>query len=234
MSNRNTTRTIPEPSSTCPVSHGDSAAEGCPVNHENMMPTNLQNNIPGLSSNRVVSSIPKASGAEEQNWIYPSESQFFAALKRKGWKDADAKDMRSVVGIHNAVNETAWAKVMEYEKMHSSRCDCPKLKKFMGRSTDLSPKARLFNLLGYNKPFDRHDWVVDRCGKEVRYVIDFYRGQVNPFEKQFGRVGMYVDARPALDSPAAVFDRIKLYTKMKLKQQLFLCEFCRTLDLDLL
>jgi hypothetical protein len=23
-------------------------------------------------------------------------------------------------------------------------------------------------------PFDRHDWVVDRCGQEVRYVIDFY------------------------------------------------------------
>lgn len=23
-------------------------------------------------------------------------------------------------------------------------------------------------------PFDRHDWTVDRCGKEVRYVIDFY------------------------------------------------------------
>jgi hypothetical protein len=23
-------------------------------------------------------------------------------------------------------------------------------------------------------PFDRHDWIVDRCGREVRYVIDFY------------------------------------------------------------
>ena len=23
-------------------------------------------------------------------------------------------------------------------------------------------------------PFDRHDWFVDRCGEEVRYVIDFY------------------------------------------------------------
>lgn len=23
-------------------------------------------------------------------------------------------------------------------------------------------------------PFDRHDWYVDRCGEEVRYVIDFY------------------------------------------------------------
>jgi len=26
----------------------------------------------------------------------------------------------------------------------------------------------------YPEPFDRHDWIVDRCGKEVRYVIDYY------------------------------------------------------------
>lgn len=25
-----------------------------------------------------------------------------------------------------------------------------------------------------NLPFDRHDWYVDRCGKEVRYIIDYY------------------------------------------------------------
>lgn len=23
-------------------------------------------------------------------------------------------------------------------------------------------------------PFDRHDWFIDRCGKEVRYIIDYY------------------------------------------------------------
>ncbi len=28
--------------------------------------------------------------------------------------------------------------------------------------------------MGGPLPFDRHDWTVDRCGKEVRYVIDFY------------------------------------------------------------
>ena len=28
--------------------------------------------------------------------------------------------------------------------------------------------------VGGQMPFDRHDWVVDRCGDEVRYVIDFY------------------------------------------------------------
>jgi hypothetical protein len=23
-------------------------------------------------------------------------------------------------------------------------------------------------------PFDRHDWYVDRCGREIKYVIDYY------------------------------------------------------------
>ena len=52
--------------------------------------------------------------------------------------------------------------------MHVTRCGGPRLKKFAGRPQDYSPKARLLNFLGYKLPFDRHDWVVDRCGKEVR------------------------------------------------------------------
>ena len=40
--------------------------------------------------------------------------------------------------------------------------------RFVGRPQDYSPKARLLNLLGYKLPFDRHDWVVDRCGREAR------------------------------------------------------------------
>lgn len=34
--------------------------------------------------------------------------------------------------------------------------------------------ARLMSWIGGPLPFDRHDWFVDRCGDEVRYVIDFY------------------------------------------------------------
>ena len=55
-------------------------------------------------------------------------------------------------------------------------------------------------------PFDRHDWYLDRCGRQVRYVIDFY------FDEQ--RAGspeaFTVDARPALDSPGALLDRAKM------------------------
>jgi len=46
--------------------------------------------------------------------------------------------------------------------------------RFEGRDGDYSPKARLLNYLGINLPFDRHDWTVDRCGTEQKYIIDYY------------------------------------------------------------
>lgn len=90
----------------------------------------------------------------------------------------------------------------------------------------------------YSKPFDRHDWVVDRDGVEVRYVIDFYRGaskpnpvlalkpgvQSNNHSNEGAKNGsgggdnkprslepamsIYLDVRPALDSYGALRDRV--------------------------
>ena len=61
--------------------------------------------------------------------------------------------------------------------------------------------------LGYELPFDRHDWVVDRCGEHVRYVIDFYSGA--PDLETGKPVSVHIDSRPALDSPGAFFDRFR-------------------------
>ena len=36
-------------------------------------------------------------------------------------------------------------------------------------------------------PFDRHDWIVDRCGTEHRYIIDYYS-----FVRRFVRVSWSV------------------------------------------
>jgi len=58
-------------------------------------------------------------------------------------------------------------------------------------------------------PFDRHDWYVDRCGTEVHYVIDFYRGQVTNNDKP---IALHLDARPALDSVSNVADRLRMFT----------------------
>jgi hypothetical protein len=44
-----------------------------------------------------------------------------------------------------------------------------------------TPQARFLNFLGFKLPFDRHDWVVDRCGTDVRYIIDFYNGTLTQF-----------------------------------------------------
>jgi cytochrome c heme-lyase len=71
----------------------------------------------------------------------------------------------------------------------------------------LCAKARLKSLVGYSPPFDRHDWIVDRCGTPVRYVIDFYSGAPDPDGNK--PVSVHIDARPALDSPGAFFDRLR-------------------------
>ena len=91
--------------------------------------------------------------------------------------------------------------------MHHKECGQPKLKSFGGKAQQFSPRARLRGWLGYEMPFDRHDWIVDRCGTDVRYVIDYYDGgDVNPNDHKFA----ILDVRPAIDSPTAVWDRMKV------------------------
>jgi cytochrome c heme-lyase len=52
--------------------------------------------------------------------------------------------------------------------------------------------------MGYHAPFDRHDWVVDRCGTKVEYVIDFYTGRD---EGKSGKpLNFYLDVRPKLNT----------------------------------
>ncbi|KAI1337581.1 cytochrome c/c1 heme-lyase [Xylariaceae sp. FL0016] len=148
---------------------------------------------PPLANNEQETGADARSG----NWIYPSEKMFFEAMKRKG-HDPRTSDMRTIVPIHNAVNERAWAEIKEWEGpwVQGSRCDGPRLHSFSGLSTQLSPKARFNTFLGYQAPFDRHDWVVDRCGKEIDYVIDFYTGRRGPD----GKLSFYLDVRPKLNS----------------------------------
>ncbi|KAK3935387.1 cytochrome c/c1 heme-lyase [Diplogelasinospora grovesii] len=171
---------------------------------------------PQLDTSREVSSIPRSSAPgpsacpvnHEQetgtsatgNWVYPSEKMFFEAMKRKG-HGAAAADMKTVVPIHNAVNERAWAEILQWEQPYvapHSACGGPRLHSFAGLSESMSPKARINTLLGYTAPFDRHDWVVDRCGTKVEYVIDFYAGRQDGTGA--GKVNFYLDVRPKLNT----------------------------------
>ena len=46
--------------------------------------------------------------------------------------------------------------------------------------------------------------VLDRCGQEVRYVVDFYNAAADTDTA----IGMHLDVRPALDSVGAALDRM--------------------------
>ncbi|KAF8905993.1 cytochrome C1 heme lyase [Gymnopilus junonius] len=192
----------------CPVDHSSfkntSDTQACPVDHSTATSTSTwarfmsadssrTSSVP-LSRDREISSIPKPN---DEKWVYPSEEQFFAAMARKN-HNPRAADMKTIVPIHNAVNERAWTEILKWEAGRGSEtCGGLKLVNFKGRPKDRSPKARLNMLLGYSAPFDRHDWVVDRCGTQMRYIIDFYTGHSSGSKEN---VAFYLDARPALDN----------------------------------
>ncbi|XP_071150227.1 holocytochrome c-type synthase-like [Mytilus edulis] len=208
--------------SECPM-HKESQNDIDPLN---MMPPPNQRPSPDqpfpLATNRIISNIPKA--GTDENWVYPSQQMFWNAMLRKGWRwkeeDVAAEDMNHIIQIHNANNEQAWLEVLKWEALHASQCSEPKLKKFGGKATEYSPRARIRNWLGYDLPFDRHDWIVDRCGKDVRYIIDYYDGGKVQENYQF----TLLDVRPALDSFGAFYDRMKvagIRWRMDLKYKLF-------------
>mmetsp|Transcript_21693 Transcript_21693/g.36314 ORF Transcript_21693/g.36314 Transcript_21693/m.36314 type:complete len:293 (+) Transcript_21693:65-943(+) len=182
-----------------------------------------------LSVERSVSTIPKGNFTpthqpeDTKKWVYPSEQQYYNAMKRKGYSPEE-RDVPVVLYIHNQVNEQGWKQIKEWEAFNGNMN--PRLVRFMGKPTKMSPKAYLMSFLGYAKPFDRHDWFVDRDGKTIRYVIDFYGGarmkQPHPLTPatrnttgsgklpQPGPVSIYLDVRPALDTYSALATRLSL------------------------
>mmetsp|Transcript_57071 Transcript_57071/g.105504 ORF Transcript_57071/g.105504 Transcript_57071/m.105504 type:complete len:220 (-) Transcript_57071:191-850(-) len=160
--------------------------------------------VDNLSRDREVSSIPCTTG---DNFMYPSERQFFTSATAKG-HELDPNDMSMVVAIHNAVNERAWQEILRFESLHATECAVPTLSRFIGRPGDISPKARLLGLFGRSAPFDRHDWHIDRCGQKIRYLVDFYDGKPSA---EFP-VSIYVDARPEV-SFGGLRDRLTLWAK---------------------
>eukprot|EP00698_Gefionella_okellyi_P014314 TRINITY_DN3970_c0_g4_i1.p1 TRINITY_DN3970_c0_g4~~TRINITY_DN3970_c0_g4_i1.p1 ORF type:complete len:423 (-),score=75.34 TRINITY_DN3970_c0_g4_i1:947-2215(-) len=208
------------PAEACPVPHETRAkyknetaydVYGNPLDPRNQMPATPNHlPVPGqatpLSQARVVSNIPK--GGTDGTWLFPSPQQFYWALQRKGkTDDVDERDVDMVVAIHNRMNERTWMRVLQWERMHQSACDDPRLLKLRGRPDDYSPTARWRNLWGRDLPFDRHDWVVDRCGKEVRYVIDYYANETAP---PGSNESIEIHVRPALDSFRAAQDRARV------------------------
>jgi len=215
----------------CPVDHEGSKSDtrhgdaprlydvyGQPINPDNMMPGAAPNQLPSpgqesvLPTERQVSSIPKAAENSQEDhgkWLYPSEQMFYNALKRKGKAEGvTEQDMAAVVQIHNQMNERTWQLVMDWEKKyHCNECEDPRLLRFQGKPDTLSPVAAWRHyVLGYPKPFDRHDWVVDRCGVHVRYVIDYYHEDA--INQGDSPNDTFIHVRPAVEGVTSLRDRI--------------------------
>ena len=156
-------------------------------------------------------------------------------------------DMESVVAIHNCMNEGTWSRILQWEKVLNPPITTagddsdeeagggvalmPKLLRFCGRPTDLSPKAYFKHyLLSHPLPFDRHDWTVTRTNPkdgsetQVRYVIDYYHDEIMASEEagsglpnmndgigEHGKIkSLLVDVRPAADSIGDIWGRMVL------------------------
>ena len=222
-------------SSGCPIkSTGNSTPQynvyGQPIDPSNNMPK-YANQMPApgqtkaLSTDRVPSSIPKGGGNLDQDtkstWVYPSTQMFYNALARKGkLGDTKEEDIENIVAIHNNMNEKTWKQVCEWERvLNPSHLNGPKLLKFQGRPSDLSPKAAIKHyILGHPLPYDRHDWTILRDdGETVRYVIDYYHDETKArddpdsafpnLDDHTATPSLLVDVRPALDSPSAFWYR---------------------------
>ncbi|XP_074612522.1 holocytochrome c-type synthase-like [Acropora palmata] len=208
------TSQCPVTASGCDSSTMDSNSDA--LDPTNMMPPPNQLPSPGqpfpLPTKRQVSSIPRGGLDKDEKWMYPSQQMFWNAMLRKGWKwkddEVQPKDMDHIIKIHNANNEAAWEEILKWEALHFNECRSPKLLSFRGKAKEFSPRARIRSWLGYELPFDRHDWVVDRCGREVRYIIDYYDiGDEDAYKTgEF----VFLDVRPAMDSFQAVLDRARV------------------------
>lgn len=129
----------------------------CPVDHksnsnawQSLAPlvngSSIEKTKKNLSTERETSSIPRADGT---HWVYPSEAQFFTAMARKQ-HNPQQQDMKSIVPIHNIVNERAWQQVREWEVGRGGeKCGGIKLLSFQGKPSQLSLRARWNTLLGY-------------------------------------------------------------------------------------
>eukprot|EP00842_Homolaphlyctis_polyrhiza_P006620 jgi/Hompol1/695/HPOL_002586-RA len=209
----------PSHASSCPIDHSKfkkssdtNGSAGDRLNPLNMMPELAQQMASGqkipLPTERTQSGIPRSDSGE--TWEYPSPqasptTTAILCIGRKG-KEAPEESIESMVDIHNFLNEACWQEILKWENKYHCDCVNRKLVKFQGRPDELSPKAWFYTTFrGVERPFDRHDWTIDRCGKQVRYVIDYYGAP----EDDKGQPVFNVDVRPALDSPTSIVDRAR-------------------------
>ena len=92
---------------SCPV---DKTKETCPREGSTKSTENISTDKDSPRSlERDQSSILKPDGSL---WLYPSEEQFYQAIKRKG--KSGGEQVSSIVKIHNTVNEKVWKEILKW------------------------------------------------------------------------------------------------------------------------
>jgi cytochrome c heme-lyase len=153
-----------------------------------------------------IPSSGRGNSDDGKSWENPSANQLFRALHRKQ-KAIEEEDAPAVANVHAAVTKATWDAVREYEDLHSE-CKEVTLARFYGMFGIPTYKSRWTKWRSGVEPFDRHDWIVDRCGKEVRYVIDYYSYDER-LPTGHSEVTYSIDARPALTF-SGIYDRLRL------------------------
>jgi len=161
------------------------------------------------------SSIPstgRGNSEDGQEWLNPSANQLYRALERND-KKIDYADAMPVAQVHAIVTDQTWEQILEFESLYWKTCKNPRLARFEGLDGYYSFKAKVNHYcFGVPWPYDRHDWWVDRCGKEIRYVIDYYAIPDGTFDEDGDPNFEYtIDARPA-PTLLGMWDRLRMAT----------------------
>lgn len=159
------------------------------------------------------STIPatgRGNSDQGEEWLNPSANQLYRALKRND-KAIDYSDAMPVAQVHAIVTEETWRQILDYEALHWKTCKEPKLARFEGLDGCYTFKAKFnHHILGNPWPYDRHDWWVDRCGKEIRYIIDYHATPTGQKDDEGDDVFDYtIDTRPA-PTLTGLWDRLRL------------------------
>jgi len=159
-----------------------------------------------------IPSTGRGNSEDGSEWLNPSANQLFRALARKD-KAIEYDDAMPVAQVHAVVTEQTWQQILEYEALYWKKCKAPKLARFEGLDGIYSVKAKINHyILGNPWPYDRHDWWVDRCGEEIRYIIDYHAIPNGTFDEDGEENCDYtIDARPA-PTIKGMWDRLRMAT----------------------
>ncbi|KIM32512.1 hypothetical protein M408DRAFT_14793 [Serendipita vermifera MAFF 305830] len=119
------------------------------------------------------------------------------AQKGKGYATEHLKE--AIPGDRHAM-EKAWEQVITWEAMHGGgmKCGGIKLISYAKFKKNRSPSAMWAVFWGHKPPYERQDWIIDRCGHINRYIIDFYKRPRDPRDPTSPEDALVIYSRPSI------------------------------------